>query len=415
MKSALVRPAYFDSEWLDFELLRAMGYSVYGAAAPGECYWAAGKIRERGQSLEAWHYGWLELGNRVEESAAALESAGDRTAASEAYFRAWNYLRSAEFYMMPQGSAEMRGVYFRGLKCFDKALTLSSFSAAAVDIPYDGTTLPGHFFRAPASRGERRPLIVFNGGGDGSGEELFFLCGGPQALDRGFHVLTFHGPGHRGALHRNAKLVFRYDWEHVLGPVLDWAGARDEVDPRRMAVYGVSLGGYFAPRAASFDERIKAVVANALLPDYHQHWIATVGDQLPELLRKWTEHRLTTMSSAGWDRLAALFSLKGGPFTFVVDLMRWTNGVRGMGELMEKIRDASVDPSRVRCPLLSVQGEGEGAAALQAVKRWFDRLEGAKKHILLPAGLGADAHCGMGNLRHVNALVMDWLARTLVA
>jgi len=45
----------------------------------------------------------------------------------------------------------------------------------------------------------------------------------------------------------------------------------------------------------------------------------------------------------------------------------------------------------------------------------LDRLEGAKKHILLPAGLGADAHCGMGNLRHVNALVMDWLARTLVA
>ena len=71
--------------------------------------------------------------------------------------------------------------------------------------------MPGHFFRAGKNPHAQLTIIIC-GGADGSGEELFFL-GGKEALDHGYNVMAFHGPGQRGALHENERLVFRQDYE----------------------------------------------------------------------------------------------------------------------------------------------------------------------------------------------------------
>jgi dipeptidyl aminopeptidase/acylaminoacyl peptidase len=57
-------------------------------------------------------------------------------------------------------------------------------------------------------------------------------------------------------------MVFRPDWEAVIGPVVDFALTRPEVDPDRIALMGISLGGYLAPRAASAEPRIAACIAD---------------------------------------------------------------------------------------------------------------------------------------------------------
>ncbi|MEJ7842598.1 MAG: alpha/beta fold hydrolase [Rubrobacter sp.] len=81
-----------------------------------------------------------------------------------------------------------------------------------------------------------------------------------MGVERGYHVLTFDGPGQPAALHLDG-LVFRPDWENVVSPVLDWLLARPEVDPARVSLLGVSMGGLLAPHAAAFEHRLAACVA----------------------------------------------------------------------------------------------------------------------------------------------------------
>ncbi|MEV4236907.1 MULTISPECIES: alpha/beta fold hydrolase [unclassified Nocardia] len=96
-------------------------------------------------------------------------------------------------------------------------------------------------------------------GFDGTVEEMHFF-GAVAAVERGYHVLSFDGPGQPGTRHHQG-LAFRPDWENVVGPVLDYVAARPEVDADRIALFGVSMGGVLAPRAAAFDQRVAALIA----------------------------------------------------------------------------------------------------------------------------------------------------------
>ena len=133
------------------------------------------------------------------------------------------------------------------------------FRAEAVAIPYEGTTLPGYFM-SPASDGKPRKTLIAQTGFDGTGEEMFYSIG-RSALERGYNFIIFEGPGQGGAL-RAQGLYFRQDWENVVSPVVDFALKRKEVDHKRLALLGESMGGYLVPRAAAFEHRLAAIVAN---------------------------------------------------------------------------------------------------------------------------------------------------------
>lgn len=96
-------------------------------------------------------------------------------------------------------------------------------------------------------------------GFDGTAEELHF-SGALAAVERGYTVLTFDGPGQPGPRHREG-LVFRPDWENVITPVVDFAESLPDVDNSRIALLGSSMGGVLAPRAAAFEHRLAALVA----------------------------------------------------------------------------------------------------------------------------------------------------------
>jgi len=67
----------------------------------------------------------------------------------------------------------------------------------------------------------------------------------------------------------------------VIGPVVDYALGRDDVDPDRIALLGMSQGGYWVPRALAFENRIAAGVAD---PGVVEVAAAMIG-QLPPALR----------------------------------------------------------------------------------------------------------------------------------
>ena len=119
-------------------------------------------------------------------------------------------------------------------------------------------------FRAISSdRGQKtepRPTVILTGGYDGTAEELYF-SNGAAALARGYNVLAFDGPGQGTAL-VGQGLVMRPDWEAVITPVVDYLHTRPDVDPAKVALIGLSLGAYLAPRAASAEHRLAACIAD---------------------------------------------------------------------------------------------------------------------------------------------------------
>ena len=147
----------------------------------------------------------------------------------------------------------------RSRTALDTAFTLFDRPVEQVNIPYEGTTLPGYFIK-PDSTPQRRPLFIIANGSDASVLDMW-VQGGASAIDRGYNVLIFDGPGQGAALWLQ-HLHFRPDYERVVTPVVDFALRRPDVDPKRIALQGISQGGYWAPRAMAFEHRIAAGIAD---------------------------------------------------------------------------------------------------------------------------------------------------------
>ena len=141
---------------------------------------------------------------------------------------------------------------------------------------------PGYFFRSGPAGVPRRTLI-FNNGSDGSVVGAW-TGGMADALERGWNAMTFDGPGQNAALVRQG-LAFRPDWEKVITPVVDFLSARADVDAARLALLGVSQGGYWVPRALAFEHRIAAAVADPGVVDVS----TTILGHLPHVMIKLLE------------------------------------------------------------------------------------------------------------------------------
>jgi len=417
MKQMMLRLNVFKSEVFDAGFTRTLGYAPYSAASVGECFYAADIIKKRGETFGSWVAGWTETAQRTEELAVSFERRGNPEAASRSYLRAWNYYRAAEFAVMPQGSSEQAELYRHSIRCFENGLRHAPYSGESVSIPYEGTTLPGYFFKASRDDSTPRATIVLNGGGDGAGEEMFFIGGGPQALHYGFNLLAFHGPGQRGALHQDASLYFRHDWEKVLGPVLDYCQTRSDVAMARLGVYGVSLGGFLVPRAAAFDQRIRAVAVNAILPNYFKHWMDEVLEQVPSIFGGFLGRRLEALSAGDWNKLAGHVTKKREDARFVCSLMDWTNHTQSVGEFFKKIqRDWDIMPlaTKITVPFLALQSEGEGENASRAARSFYETLRCEKEEVSFKTENGADQHCTLNNLELAADILYPWFKRVLV-
>jgi hypothetical protein len=168
-------------------------------------------------------------------------------------------------------------MYHRHRSCFRRAAALFDPPIEPVSIPYEnGKTLPGYFMRASATGGPR-PTVMILGGGDSTCEELYYFGGGAAAVRRGYNAFLWEGPGQVGAFALDPSLTYRPDWEVPTRYAVDYVLSRDDVDPKRLALSGLSMGGYFAPRAAAYEKRITAVIANSLLPDIKPVFMVGLG------------------------------------------------------------------------------------------------------------------------------------------
>ena len=245
-------------ELLDAQTLRAAGTALYGGADIGECLTTAAAVG--GTDLTSWHRAWTSTAVSALSLAEREKTAGRLESARLAFFRASTYFRTAGVMLLGRPlDRRLVESYAQQTTAFRSGAALLSVPPEVLTIPYQGTTLPGYFFPSGLEEGPR-PTVVLTGGYDGTAEELYFW-NGAAALARGYNVFAFDGPGQGAALVQQG-LVLRPDWEAVITPVVDYLETRPDVDPNRVAVIGLSLGGYLAPRAASVEHRLAACIAD---------------------------------------------------------------------------------------------------------------------------------------------------------
>jgi dienelactone hydrolase len=202
-------------------------------------------------------------------------------------------------YLFVQDMEQMRAAHMKAVECLDLALPHLSPKGERVLIPYEGKHLAGTL-RLPPNVA-RPPLVLMTMGLDSTKEELVTFQA--NFLDRGMAILAFDGPGQGEAEY---DFPIRYDYENVVGPVIDWVSKRGDVDADRIGIWGISLGGYYAPRTVAFEKRIKAAVANCGPYNWGKLW-----DNLPELTRAAYVRRSHSATEAEAREKAFTLSLEG--------------------------------------------------------------------------------------------------------
>ncbi|MDF2711508.1 MAG: 2,6-dihydropseudooxynicotine hydrolase [Nonomuraea muscovyensis] len=405
------RLGFADSEMQDFAYLRTLAYADQDAASAGEVVYVARKIAREGGDRGAFIQAWTEQGRTAAQMADDALTAGRELTARMFLHRAYNYLRTAEFYFDRTQAEEFAALYDESVSHFDRALPLLNTPAERVTIPYlDGIDLPGYFFAADDS-GRPRPTVVISGGGDGHGEELYFLAGVPHALARGLNVLLVHGPGQRGLLHHHPGQVFRADAEVPFGSVLDYVTARPDVRADRVALYGLSFGGYLAPRATAHDRRVAALVANAPITDFHALIVDALASALPtpppaDAPAEFWNGLYEQIGAADWALQATMDNY-----------MLWTTGAETFADFLQNMsRSFTLDGllPQISCPTLTLSSDGENEVAHRQARQFHEQLDVPHKTFdRLTTELGADSHCGISNIALTSTLVYDWLADVL--
>lgn len=393
---------FFEKSAYSFEALRALGAVTFGGGEVGEVLTALKRIKEGDD--EGWYASWKNMGDLLVVEAADFAQEGDGVSAQECYFRASAYYRSAEFFIHGDTTNPRVNATWRlSRDCFLKGAAYSGGLINPVQIPYEGRSLAGYYCR-PDTKEARRPLLIVHTGYDGTSEEVYFT-NALAALKRGFNVLIFDGPGQGAAIHED-KLHFRPDWEKVVTPVVDFAFTLPEVDTTRIALYGISFGGYLAPHAAAYEHRIAALIADSPVFD----WFATRLSALPKGLEKWLDNAFfcgLVDFSLRWKMRTDVY-LRWG-----INESLYKFGAKTPSEYMRIIRPYTNRDiaGLIRCPTLFVESEGDFMVHGDSAD-FFASLTCPKTSMLFTSDWGAQAHCQEGSMAIANERILNWLIRT---
>jgi pimeloyl-ACP methyl ester carboxylesterase len=399
----------FQDPTFSLQLLRAIGETYYKGADIGECLSTAYRIKEG--DFESWYQEWLKTAKRVHSYADESVKSGHTISAREAYLRASNYYRVAEFLLINPEDPRIQTTWGSSKDCFSKAAELFSPAFEPIEIPYEGTTLPGYFYRVEEEDDSNnynntnapRPTLIAHGGFDSTLEELYTSAAAP-ALERGYNCLTFEGPG-QGRVIRKQKIPFRYDWEKVITPVVDYALSLKQIDSKQIALMGISMGGYLAARAAAFEHRISACILYNGVYDGYESFAASFPESLRLAVENGNIEVVNTVVGILSDLDANVrFNLKHG---------MWTTGANSPFKLIQDSKKYTVKDivQNIRCPTLVLEAEKDDSFPGQP-KKVYDALTCPKKYILFTAEEGAEEHCQCGAPALSNQRIFDWLDET---
>ncbi|PHH85644.1 hypothetical protein CDD83_136 [Cordyceps sp. RAO-2017] len=394
----------------NFEILRPLSLSAYDGADVGEVLQAAAAIVPG--DFESFAGAFGRLAARVYERALAVAARALRVpfSARTAFFSAATYFRSADFFL-PGDPAYPRLalLWQQPPDAFARGLALLRPPGRRLTIHTPDFDIPCIWMTPPEAEDRRRPTLVVGNGYDGAQEELYHVVGA-AALERGFNVLSYEGPG-QPSVRRRQGLGFIPDWERVVTPVMDHVLAQTRlVDADAVGLVGLSFGGYLAPRAAAFDHRFAAVMALDGVWDFGPVMRAGFG---PDMMRLHAAGRkaefdararslfLSNSSSAPAASSSARWGLEQG---------LWAFNTRSPFELVNLAAQYTLAPvvGRIATPVFVADAEDELFFAGQPA-RLAAALGPRLAHLhRFRQRDAAGAHSGLGALKLQNQVMLDW-------
>jgi len=262
---------------------------------------------------------------------------------------------------------QMKAAHMKAVECRTLALPHLSPPGERVAIPFEGKHLYG-YLRKPLSATGRQPVILIIAGMDSTKEEQHYYE--QLFLDRGIATLAFDGPGQGEGEY---DWPIRHTFEEPVAAVIDWVEKRIDLDGDRVGISGSSMGGFYAPRAAAFEKRVKAAIANS-----GAYSVIDNFDPRPQTLKD--AYLLRTHSKT-------------------------------MEEAREKTRpfDMTGVASRITCPMFIIAGKEDHVTRWQDAERVSKEVKGPCVFVLLEGGI----HVGHNRGHLWRTQCADWMAEQL--
>lgn len=359
----LAKKLRFDDPDMDLFFMAALSWGPTGGLDIGQAHHIASTIVDG--DADSWVQSFAAYGDLQQQQADAWAARGRRRAAGEARLKAFASYRSAWQFAVPAG-AQFNALYQRHQAAFAAAMDELCMPATFFSTPWQGQTLPGVFLQ---NANPDAPVALVIGGADTCFEDLF-LSLGRGIFERGYSVAIVDLPGQGNTARQGLR--WETEPEHAISAVIDRLVQRFNAQPGRIALIGMSLGGYFVTRAAGHDTRLATVIASTPFPAPGQLFAASVRSAIA------SAGTHTPTAAALRSRQVAL----------------WKAGVQTPQEFIERWEPAVADPERVTVPFLSVLGGGDSPIFAAQAHDWHERIRSTRKEfVYLDAATGADGHC----------------------
>jgi dienelactone hydrolase len=333
---------------------------------------------------EAWFDAFIPVADEVRLRGEQFEASGHPVSAAAFYLRAGHYYQMGERFRTPKDERALEA-YRISIDCFHRFAKLSDYKIEIVEVPFVGGSLPGYFVPAQNAKSERTPCVVFFDGLDVT-KEIQFLLGVPDLVKRGISCLIMDGPG-TGEAMRMRGHVLRHDYEVAGSACVDYLETRADVDPKRIGITAISLGGYYAPRCAAMEPRFAACVAWGAIWDYHDVW----------------KRRIEASFNAS-------MSVPGHHIT-------WILGVDTVEEALRRLEPFRLDGvvQQMKCPFLVMHGADDEQVALADAYALYEACGSPDKSIrVFNSEEGGAQHCQRDYLTYGTATMWSWFEDKLV-
>ena len=326
---------------------------------------------------------WAAMGDKLIDLAAEDEAKGRAFSASNKLERAALYLLNAER-MQGHGHPGRQATYAKARATFDRSTVLGRINRERVDIPLERGTMPALYTRAPGDG--PHPVVVYCNGLD-SCKELLYWSRLPEALARrGVSTLCVDQPGSGEAL-RLQNLPVDPHSESWASKAVDWLEQQPDVDPRRIGMTGISLGGHFAPRAVAYEPRFASGAV----------WGAN---------HNWREVQDKRMKREGEN-----------PVPHYWAHVMWAFGADDMDEFLEKSQGMNLNGhmDRIKVPFLVTHGAQDRQISVRYADDLYEQLVNSprREKVIFTAREGGVEHVGADNMSYGRDCIADWFAETL--
>ena len=389
---------------MDFQLLRQLGSASYGGASVGEALMVVAKMQA--EKAEEWVKEFSNLALRQENDAKQRLNKTHYISSAEQFLKACNSYRAAE-YFTHSTKPEHRILGLKSRDCFLKYLELMEFYYEVDFIEFDGLKLPYYFIAADSSTRKRKTIIIISGF-DGTTEESF-IQSGIAALKRNYNVVCFAGPGQMDSLRFNENSYFQPNFAKPVAKLLDRLENNNTIDFAKIAILGISFGGYFASQVCCYESRIKALIANSPIVDLKKYVLGFYSEDFDESKNDPADDFTYSDIPNIPDEVMPL------SFKELVSNLLLRFGNHSMFETIKYLDSFNIidDIKHIQLPVLALIGAGEGNEPFTQYNQFIESINNVSCYKFSIED-GADTHCQVTNLGFSNCIIYDWLDEVFI-